>query len=98
MKKKFGLLGRKLSHSFSPQIHSMLYDAPYDIFEREPEDVKGFMESGTFDAINVTIPYKKDVVPFCSEVSDTVKRIGSVNTIVKKVTEVFMVTTQITTD
>ena len=82
--KKFGLLGRKLSHSFSPQIHSMLYDAPYSIFEREPEDVKNFMESGIFDAINVTIPYKKDVVPFCSEVSETVKRIGSVNTIVKK--------------
>lgn len=81
---KFGLLGRKLSHSFSPQIHALLYNDTYDIFEREPEDVKSFMESKDFDAINVTIPYKKDVVPFCDELSDTAKRIGSVNTIVKR--------------
>ena len=81
---KFGLLGRKLSHSFSPQIHSMLYDEPYNLFELEPENVKDFMEDKKFDAINVTIPYKKDVVPFCDELSDTAKRIGSVNTIVKK--------------
>ncbi|MBQ7039213.1 MAG: shikimate kinase [Clostridia bacterium] len=81
---KFGLLGRKLGHSFSPQIHSHLYDAPYDLFEREHKDVEAFMKNGDFDAINVTIPYKKDVVPFCAELSDTAKRIGSVNTIVKR--------------
>lgn len=84
MQKKFGLLGRKLSHSFSPQIHAMLYDEPYDLFEREPDDVENFMNDYDFDAINVTIPYKKDVVPFCAELSETAKRIGSVNTIVKR--------------
>lgn len=81
---QYGLLGRKLKHSFSPQIHAHFYDTPYDLFEIEPEDVSAFMQSNRFDAMNVTIPYKKDVIPFCAELSETAKKIGSVNTIVRR--------------
>lgn len=81
---KAGLLGRKLGHSFSPQIHSMLGTYSYDLFEVEPEELGSFMCSNTFDAINVTIPYKKDVIPFCAELTETARAIGSVNTIVRR--------------
>jgi len=62
---KTGLLGRKLSHSYSPQIHALLADYSYELFEREPEDVETFLHTGDFSAINVTIPYKKTVMPYC---------------------------------
>ena len=81
---KCGLLGRHLAHSYSPQIHSFLGDYPYAIFEREPEDVGAFLNSGDFSGINVTIPYKKDVIPYLDTLSDTAKRLGAVNTIVRR--------------
>ena len=80
---KTGLLGRKLSHSYSPQIHAYLGDYPYELFEREPEDVEDFLKHGDFTAINVTIPYKKTVMPYC-RLTDTAKYMGSVNTIVRQ--------------
>ena len=80
---KSGLLGRKLGHSYSPQIHSYLGDYPYTLFEREPEDVEEFLCSGDFDAINVTIPYKKTVMPYC-RLTDTAKYMGSVNTVIRQ--------------
>ena len=80
---KTGLLGRKLSHSYSPQIHAYLGDYPYTLFEREPEDVEAFVKTGDFTAINVTIPYKKTVMPYC-RLTDTAKYMGSVNTIVRQ--------------
>ena len=79
-----GLLGRKLGHSYSPQIHGLLSDYEYVLYEKEPEEVEGFVKSGTFDGINVTIPYKKTVLPFCDELSETARAIGSVNTIVRR--------------
>ena len=79
----FGLLGRKLHHSLSPKIHGMLGNYKYDLFCKEPEELKSFLNSGQFDGLNVTIPYKLDVIPFCHTLSDTVKKIGSANTIVK---------------
>lgn len=82
--KKSGLLGRKLGHSFSPLIHSYLADYSYELFEKEPEHVEDFMRNGDFDAINVTIPYKKDAFAICDEVSEIASKIGSVNTVVKK--------------
>ena len=81
---KTGLLGRKLGHSYSPQIHAHLGDYRYDLFEIEPDDVGTFLMTGDFDAINVTIPYKQDVIAYCSELSDAAKRIGAVNTIVRR--------------
>ena len=80
---KCGLLGRKLSHSYSPQIHSYLGDYPYTLFEREPEDVEVFLKTGDFTAINVTIPYKKTVMPYC-QLTETAKYMGSVNTIIRQ--------------
>ena len=81
---KCGLLGRKLGHSYSPQIHAHLGDYPYDLFEKEPEDVEEFLRNGDFSAINVTIPYKQTVMPFCAELSPMARRIGAVNTIVRR--------------
>ena len=80
---KTGLLGRKLGHSYSPQIHAYLGDYPYELFEREPEDVADFLINGDFTAINVTIPYKKTVMPYCT-LTETAKYMGSVNTIVRQ--------------
>ena len=80
---RYGLLGRKLGHSYSPMIHGMLgYE--YGLFEREPEDVADFLKNGDFDGINVTIPYKKDVLPYLDEINPLALRLGAVNTIVRR--------------
>lgn len=62
-----GLLGQKLSHSYSPAIHSMLGDYEYKLYETEPENVETFLRKGDFDALNVTIPYKKCAAAICDE-------------------------------
>ena len=80
-----GLLGRKLSHSYSPQIHGFLGDYPYRLFEIEPNEVEDFLLNGDFSSINVTIPYKKTALSYCSSLSDTAKKLGAVNTIVRNV-------------
>lgn len=64
-----GLLGRKLGHSYSPAIHAMLGDYRYDLIELPPQALEDFVKSDRWDGLNVTIPYKKDVVPFCDELS-----------------------------
>lgn len=79
-----GLLGRKLSHSYSPQIHNYLGSYTYQLYEKEPDEVGSFLKSNDFDALNVTIPYKKDVIPFCSELSPAAKKLGAVNTIIRR--------------
>ena len=79
-----GLLGRKLGHSYSPAIHERLADYSYRLFEVEPEDLGAFLQEGAFDGLNVTIPYKKDVIPYCAELSDTARAIGAVNTLVRR--------------
>lgn len=81
---KCGLLGEKLGHSYSPQIHSMLSDYEYKLFEKSPKELEDFLKSGEFDGLNVTIPYKKSVMPYCAELSPTAAQIGSVNTIVRR--------------
>ena len=79
-----GLLGRKLAHSYSPQIHSCLGEYSYSIYEKEPEELEVFLRNGSFTGLNVTIPYKKDVIPFCDRLSDRAKQLGAVNTIVRQ--------------
>ena len=79
-----GLLGRKLGHSYSPQIHGYLGDYAYTLFEKEPEELADFLRHGDFAGINVTIPYKKDVIPYLDELSPTAQKMGSVNTIVRR--------------
>ena len=81
---KCGLLGRKLGHSYSPQIHGLLGDYSYALFEKEPEELASFLKNGDFTGINVTIPYKKDVIPYLDALSPAAQKIGSVNTIVRR--------------
>lgn len=79
-----GLLGRKLGHSYSPQIHRQLGNYSYALFEKEPQELEEFLKSGDFTGLNVTIPYKKDIIPFLDELSPVAKRLGAVNTIVRR--------------
>ncbi len=79
-----GLLGRKLSHSYSPQIHGQLGSYPYQLFEVEPEQLEAFLKDTPFTGLNVTIPYKKAVIPFCDQLSEQAKKLMSVNTLVRK--------------
>lgn len=79
-----GLLGEHLAHSYSPQIHALLGDYSYELFEVAPERLGEFLRSGCFDGLNVTIPYKKAVIPYCSGLSEAAKALGSVNTILRR--------------
>ena len=80
----FGLLGRHLGHSFSPRIHSMLGSYPYSLFEIEPNDLKEFITSGEYSGLNVTIPYKKAVIPYLDLLTPEAKKLGAVNTILRQ--------------
>ncbi len=80
---KCGLLGEKLGHSYSPQIHGMLADYEYRLYEKSPEELDAFLRAGDWDGLNVTIPYKKTVLPYCTRLSDRARRIGAVNTLVR---------------
>ncbi len=77
----YGLLGEHLPHSFSPQIHNALGNKDYSLFEIAPQNLDIFMKEHNFKGINVTIPYKKAVIPYLDVVSDEAKKIGAVNTI-----------------
>ena len=81
---KCGLLGRKLGHSYSPQIHNLLGDYSYVLFEKEPEELENFLKNGDFSGLNVTIPYKKEVIPYLSELSPTAKKMGCANTVLRR--------------
>jgi len=81
---KCGLIGEHLGHSFSPQIHAELADYSYKLVELPPEAVGDFVRNGELDAFNVTIPYKKDVIPFLDGISPEAEAIGAVNTVVRK--------------
>ena len=81
---KCGLLGRKLGHSYSPQIHAQLGQYRYGLFEKEPEQLEDFLKNGDFTGLNVTVPYKKTVIPYLDELSDRAAQLGAVNTIVRR--------------
>lgn len=80
----YGLIGEKLGHSYSKIIHEKLADYTYDLCPLSKEEFKDFMEKRKFKAINVTIPYKKDVIPYLKEMDESATAIGAVNTIVNK--------------
>ena len=84
MTAQFGLLGRKLGHSRSPEIHKALAGYDYDLFPVEPEDLETFLQNTSCLGLNVTIPYKKAVIPYCTVLSDAALRLGSVNTMVRR--------------
>lgn len=79
-----GLLGKKLSHSYSTQIHKELGSYSYELFEVTPDQLKDFLFHSNFDGINVTVPYKKEVIPYLSELTEIAQNIGAVNTIIRK--------------
>ena len=86
---KYGLIGEKLSHSFSKEIHASLADYEYKIVEIARDKLDELMRAKDFIAINVTIPYKEQVIPYLDFVSDKAREIGAVNTIVNREGKLF---------
>ncbi|MBQ9118549.1 MAG: shikimate dehydrogenase [Lachnospiraceae bacterium] len=81
---EYGLIGEKLGHSYSKQIHERLADYQYELTPLTREEFPIFMEQKNFKAINVTIPYKRDVIPYLSALDPLAEKIGAVNTIVNR--------------
>lgn len=79
----FGLLGEHLGHSYSPQIHNLLGDYAYRLYEVAPADLPAFLRGGDWRGLNVTIPYKQAVLPYCDRLSPLAQIIGSVNTLLR---------------
>lgn len=81
---KYGLLGRKLGHSHSPELHRAFGCPDYGLFEVEPEELEAFLRREDIAGLNVTIPYKRAVLPYLQALSPEAEAIGSVNTIVRR--------------
>lgn len=75
----YGLIGKKLGHSFSKIIHNQIADYKYDLIELTSDGFREFMTKKDFKAVNVTLPYKQEVIPYLDEMSDAAKAIGAVN-------------------
>lgn len=82
--KVYGLLGRTLGHSWSVPIHQALGCSDYRLIELEPEELEAFVRRPDIGGLNVTIPYKRDVMPFCDHIDPLAQQIGSVNTLVRQ--------------
>ena len=80
----YGLIGEKLGHSFSAEIHQVLKSNPYALVELSKDELDAFFAAKDFSAINVTIPYKTAVIPYLSYVDEAANEIGAVNTVVNK--------------
>ncbi len=78
-----GLIGENLGHIYSKPIHQLLSEVAYsyELFTVPPQELKSFLNSRSFEGLNVTIPYKKTVIPYLTGISDEAEKIGSVNTI-----------------
>ena len=83
-KTPYGLIGRKLGHSISPEIHAALGNPHYSLYELEPDELPVFLADTRLQALNVTIPYKIDVIPLCKTLDPLAEAIGSVNTLVRQ--------------
>ncbi len=81
---EYGLLGKTLGHSYSPMIHSCFGQYEYSLCEIAPEELDAFFEQKDFKGLNVTIPYKTEVVKYIDYLSETAEKIGSVNTIIQR--------------
>ena len=78
---KYGLIGKTLVHSYSKEIHEALGRYQYQLFSLAEDEMPDFINARDFRGLNVTIPYKKDVIPLCDEVTDLARGIGAVNTL-----------------
>lgn len=81
---KSALIGKKLSHSYSPMIHSMFGEYDYDLLEVEEDRFLDTVKDESYNCFNVTIPYKKTAYKICDILDESAEKIGSVNTIYKK--------------
>lgn len=81
---RYGLLGETLGHSHSPRLHALLGCEDYALAPTPREALHAFLTARDFAGVNVTIPYKRDVMPYCDELSEAARAIGSVNTLVKR--------------
>ncbi len=81
---KYGLIGEKLGHSFSAEIHPKIAGYQYELQQLKPDEVEGFIKKKDFCGVNVTIPYKQTVLPFIDYIDDAAREIGAVNTIVNR--------------
>ena len=81
---KYGLIGSKLTHSFSKVIHEKLGNYHYESLEISEENFHNYMLKKDFNAINVTIPYKEKVIPYLDIISPQAKKIGAINTVINK--------------
>lgn len=79
----FGLVGRKLAHSYSPEIHRALAGIDYELVEVEPDELEPFLTRGAWRGLNVTIPYKKDAARIADVLTPAAERLGNVNTLVR---------------
>ena len=86
----YGLIGGRLGHSFSRGIHAKIADYPYTLRELAEAELEDFLRRREFEAINVTIPYKQAVIPYLDCIDDAARRIGAVNTIVKRGGKLFL--------
>ncbi len=81
---EYGLIGKTLGHSFSPEIHAKLADYEYKLYPLNEQEFADFLQKREFKGMNVTIPYKQAVMEYCDEIDPLAKKIGAVNTIVNK--------------
>ncbi|MDO4485902.1 MAG: shikimate kinase [Bacillota bacterium] len=81
---KYGLIGKTLVHSYSKEIHETLGKYQYELYSLTPEEMPDFVKAHDFGGLNVTIPYKQDVIPLCDHVSELAASIGAVNTLYRK--------------
>ena len=81
---KFGLVGENLSYSYSKTIHEMLGDYKYELLNLNEKEFDNYIRRGDFDGLNITVPYKKAIIPFCDEITGIADEIGAVNTLYKK--------------
>ena len=84
MSLKCGLLGERLGHSLSPEIHAKLGSYEYRLYEKAPSEVEDFLRDGDYDVLNITIPYKKTAFSLCDETTAVAAELGNVNVVVKR--------------
>ncbi len=84
MRRIYGLIGEKLGHSYSPEIHAALGCRDYRLYELAPGELESFLRSPALGAVNVTIPYKREVFRFCDVVEEAAGEIGAINTVVNR--------------
>lgn len=82
--KRYGLIGERLGHSYSQTLHGLLGEYDYALWPLKENELEGFLRAREFDGLNVTIPYKRAVIPYLDELGEAARRIGCVNTVVKR--------------